>query len=154
MRTTISYLDENKKPTTAANAYTVVKHVYDDKDTLLKSEYLHGPAFNREKKAEEYRPEVLVLKQLDNNNVMRFSKPTVNAGREKTCDIQVVPKVDKKKIDKIHAVFTYKNEKWYIKDTSSAGVWVNGTKIEKDVETLLSRGDIIDFAQKQKMKYL
>lgn len=75
----------------------------------------------------------------DLTKVFIGDKKIVSIGRDSVCNI--VLDNPEKLVSQHHGVLHFKDNGWYIKDSSTNGTFVNGYKISK--EELLSKGDII-----------
>lgn len=150
MRTVTTYLDKNNKQVNKEEAWTVVTKVYNDAGNLQRTGYTIGEA---QKKANAGQAANLRLADEDTGKEQLFTKTIVKAGREAPCDlILTIP--EKKKIDKVHAMFEYREGRWYITDLSKGGTSLNGEKLPGGKPRLLNSGDTIDFAGKKKLKFL
>lgn len=146
MRTTVTYLDKDNKQVNQNEAWTVVTRVYNDAGNLQRTGYTVGEA---QKKAMAGSSAALVLADMDSGKQTAFSGNIVKAGRDPACGL-IIDAADKKKIDKIHARFEYREQKWYITDLSKAGTLLNGEKLPAGKAGLINSGDVIDFAGRKK----
>ena len=148
MRTEVTYLDKNKKQVNKEEAWTVVTKIYNDAGNLQRTGYSIGEA---QKKAGAGASAVLNLTDLDTGKENKFTKTVVKAGREAPCDL-IISIPEKKKIDKVHAMFEYREQQWYVMDMSKAGILINDVKLPGGRPCLLHSGDVIDFAGKKKYR--
>ena len=149
MRTEVTYLDKNKKQVNKEEAWTVVTKIYNDAGNLQRTGYSIGEA---QKKAGAGASAVLNLTDLDTGKENTFAKTVVKAGREAPCDL-IISIPEKKKIDKVHAMFEYREQQWYVMDMSKSGVFINDARIPGGRPFLLHSGDVIDFAGKKKYRF-
>lgn len=149
MRTVVTYLDKNNKQVNKDEAWTVVTKVYNDAGNLQRTGYSVGEA---QKRANSAPAAQLHLTETDTGKEHSFSKNIVKAGRDEGCDL-VIAIPEKKKIEKIHAMFELNKNEWYITDMSKGKTSVNGVKLPGNIPQLLKEGDIIDFAGKKQYKF-
>ncbi|MCQ2558718.1 MAG: FHA domain-containing protein [Oscillospiraceae bacterium] len=149
MRTVVKYLDKNNKQVNKEEAWTVETKVYNDAGNLQRTGYSIGDA---QKRANAASAAKLILKDVESGKEYTFEKTNVKAGREAPCDL-IIAVAEKKKIDKVHAVFELRVGQWYVTDLSKGGTYLNGTKLANSVPNLLNSGDIIDFAGKKKFTF-
>lgn len=149
MRTVVTYLDKNNKQVNKEEAWTVVTKVYNDAGNLQRTGYSVGEA---QKNAKDASRIALCLVDMDSGKESVFTKPLVKAGREAPCDL-IITIPEKKKIDKVHATFEYRENQWYIINMSKGGTSLNGTKLANGTPSLMHSGDIIDFAGKKQYKF-
>ena len=150
MRTVVTYLDKNNKQVNKDEAWTVVTKVYNDAGNLQRTGYTIGEA---QKKATAAASASLRLVDADSGKESIFTKSIVKAGRDAPCDL-IISIPEKKKIDKVHAMFECRENQWYITDLSKGGTFLNGVKMSGDKPYLLHSEDIIDFAGKKKYKFV
>ena len=150
MRTVVTYLDKNNKQVNKDEAWTVVTKVYNDAGNLQRTGYTIGEA---QKKATAGPSASLHLVDADSGKENVFTKSIVKAGRDAPCDL-IISIPEKKKIDKVHAMFEYRENQWYITDLSKGGTLLNGVKLSGGKPYLLHGEDIIDFAGKKKYKFV
>ena len=91
---------------------------------------------------------ILILKKSEGidikNSIYFLDKDTVSIGRDAGSDIVL----NDLYISRSHASLSKIKNKWYLRDLKSKnGTILNGNRIE-DTDTFLSRGDIINFANK------
>ena len=146
MRTAVTYLDRNNHRVNKEEAWTVMTQVYNDAGHLERTGYTFGAAQIR---ANEQKTDALALADTETGKILSFGGNYVKAGREAPCDL-IITIAEKKKIDKIHAVFERREGKWFLIDRSKTGTWLNGEKLVPDKQTELKPGDEIDFAKKKK----
>lgn len=149
MRTIVTYLDKDNKQVNKDEAWTVVTKVYNDAGNLQRTGYTIGEA---QRKATAGPSATLHLTDTDSGKENVFSKTIVKAGREAPCDL-IITIPEKKKIDKVHAMFEYREQQWYITDLSKGGILLNGEKLNGGKPYLLHSADVIDFAGKKKYKF-
>lgn len=151
MRTVVTYLDKGKKSTAKENAWTVMTQIFNDAGNLQRTGYSVGEAQAKAISSAEDK-NVLSLKDETDGKSYNFTKTVVRLGRESACDVVFDQKEDKKKIDKVHAVFELRQGVWHVMDMSKSGVWVNGQKIAGGVPTAVRAGDSVELGQRRKLK--
>jgi len=155
MRTVVTYLDKDKNRTTKEKAWTVMTQIFNDAGNLQRTGYSIGEAQTREtKKDDAGSTRFLSLRDSDNGELLKLTKPMIKAGRDESCDIVINKKEAKKKIDKVHAAFELRQGNWFVIDLSKTGVWLNGERIPALVPRPIVPGDVIDLAQKQKFQMM
>lgn len=150
MRTVVTYLDKNNKQVNKEEAWTVVTKVYNDAGNLQRTGYSLGEA---QKKATAGPSASLRLADMDTGKESVYTKTIVKAGRDAPCDL-IINIPEKKKIDKVHAMFEYRENQWYITDLSKGGTLLNGVKLAGGKPSQLHSGDIIDFAGRKKYRFV
>lgn len=146
MRTVVTYLDKNNNRVNKEDAWSVMTQVYNDAGNLERTGYSFGAAQIR---ANEKNAGGLSLADAETGKVYSFTQNYVKAGREAPCEL-IISIPEKKKIDKLHAVFERREGTWFIIDRSKTGTRLNGEKLVPDKQTELKPGDEIDFAGKKK----
>lgn len=149
MKTVTTYLDKDNNRTTKEKAWVVMTQVYNDAGNLQRTGYSKG-ALQLAAEAGPAASTSLCLKDTDNGEVRSFGGTLVKLGRDSCCQLVIDLKADKKKIDKIHAVFELRMGKWRVIDMSKGGVWVNDVKLAPNSPKALEKGDVIDLARKKK----
>ncbi len=144
MRTVVTYLDKDKNRTTKENAWTVMTQVFNDAGNLQRTGYSIGEAQTKASQAAS-SSNTLNLHDETAGKEYLFSKNVVRVGRDSGCDIVFDQKEDKKKIDKIHAVFELRQGVWHVMDLSKSGVWINGERVSPNAANRLQHNDVIDF---------
>lgn len=57
-------------------------------------------------------------------------------------------------IDKVHVAFELKMGKWHVISQSKSGVWVNDVKLVENSPKALETGDIIDVANRYRVRFM
>lgn len=151
MRTVVTYLDKEKNRTTKENAWTVVTQVFQDSATPLRTVSSAGEAQIRALHGNGDRPS-LCLREETSGKTVRFSKTLLRVGRDASCDLVFDQKEDKKKIDKVHAVFELRQGVWHVMDQSRSGVWINGNRIAANTPTAVHPGDRVELGQRRTLR--
>ncbi len=85
----------------------------------------------------------------ENRSTTAIKKGRIIVGRTEDNDIVI----SSPKISRNHATFYYDDYTWFIKDSSTNGVWINSKKIEKGEMHKLCINDVIDFAHVEKFVF-
>ena len=94
----------------------------------------------------------LCLREETSGKTVRFSKTLLRVGRDASCDLVFDQKEDKKKIDKVHAVFELRQGVWHVMDQSRSGVWINGNRIAANTPTAVHPGDRVELGQRRTLR--
>ena len=151
MRTVTTYLDKSNNKTTKEKAWTIMTQVYNDAGNLQRTGYSAGEAQIKAAQATADTAALDIRDETDGKN-WRFTKNIVRAGRDNACDIVFDQKEDKKKIDKIHAVFELRQNIWHVVDMSKTGIRLNGEKIPSGIPKALKAGDEVELGQRRKLR--
>lgn len=86
-----------------------------------------------------------ILKNLTTGDIYRINCNPCTIGKSLSCDIQIPDKV----ISRHHAEITQYGDKWFIRDHSTNGTYINGLKIPQDTEVELKNNTDIILANKR-----
>lgn len=153
MRTVVTYLDENRDRTSKEKAWTIMTQIFNDAGNLQRTGYSIGEAQAKAQAGHSSAAaSALIICDETSGKEYRFNKPVVKAGRDSSCDMVFDQKEDKKKIDKIHAIFELRQGTWHVLDSSKVGVWINTQKIAPNTPVAVKAGDCIDLGRRRMLR--
>lgn len=83
--------------------------------------------------------------------LFKIQKAQFEVGRGSSCELKFDS--SNTKISSNHATIYYRDQQWYVKDNSSNGTWINGTRLVPGKKYLLYENDVIDFAHSEKVTF-
>lgn len=99
----------------------------------------------------EKRSRDLKLKLRDSGKLLILSGWQITLGRARDCGAVV----ENPYVARSQATFTCRDGLWHIRDNNTRnGTYLNGTRLERDREYLLSPGDVVSFAKKVEAQVL